>query len=40
MVLTAVLMKAVVDLIVAYAGKAGEIGQATQLPRAAAAAER
>jgi hypothetical protein len=29
-VLTAVLLKEVVDLIVAYAGQAGEIGYATQ----------
>lgn len=39
-VLTAVLLKAVVDLLVAYAGQAGEIGQATQRPRPAAAAAR
>jgi hypothetical protein len=39
-VLTAVLLKAVVDLIVDYAGQAGEIGRASQRPSAGAAASR
>ncbi|HYC74214.1 MAG TPA: hypothetical protein VEC04_05200 [Brevundimonas sp.] len=39
-ILTAVLLKAVVDLIVDYAGQAGEIGRATQRPTAEAGASR
>ena len=37
-VVAAVLLKAVVDLIVAYAGQAGEIGRATQRTQPGAAA--
>jgi len=37
LVLTAVLLKAVVDLIVGYAGQAQEIGQAAQRSQAAGA---
>jgi hypothetical protein len=32
-VVTAVMLKAVADLILDYAGRAGEIGQATVIPR-------
>jgi len=39
MVLTAMLLKAVVDLIVGYADQAGEIGRATQRSQTAPAGQ-